>query len=370
MLCLSNSFGGLEMNTVRLAKWLNDLGYFSVVFIGGKGTPVMQFAQEVQLPVAFMKSYVRYADILGAYRLLKALRSTGAEALFTANNRNISLLSVLRWVWRYRKPIVYQQQMDLVIDKKDILHTFRFAAIDLWIAPLDSIRNDVLRHTRVNPNKIKVIPLGIEVEPLLASRQGAAQARARLGIKPQHPLLGIVGRIDRLKGQLVLLQAIKLLQSRSIFVETLITGEPTRNTRQEYLEELLTFVRDNNLQPFVHFCPFTSDVATVYSAIDVLVMASQRETYGMVTAEAMLFGLPVVGTRAGGTVELLDKYDGCLLFDPGNAEDLADKLQEMLANMDAFRAKTRHASTQVARYLSHVEECRAIKKAIDEIHFP
>ncbi|MDR3365899.1 MAG: glycosyltransferase family 4 protein [Prevotellaceae bacterium] len=367
MLCLSDGFGGLEMNAVRLAKWLNDLEYFSVVLIGGRGTPVMQLAQDMQLPVAFTKSYTRYMDVLGAYRLLKILRSTGAEALFAVHNRNMSLLAVLRRVWRYRKAIVYQQHMDLVIDKKDALHTLRFAAIDLWIAPLDGIRSDVLRHTRVNPNKIKVIPLGVDVDTLLAGRLDMAQAQAQLSVKPQRPLLGIVGRIDRLKGQLVLLQAMKLLQNRNIFVEALIAGEPTRNERQEYMEALLKFVHDSNLRSFVHFCPFTADVATVYSAVDALVMASQRETYGMVTAEAMLFGLPVVGTRAGGTVELLGSYDGYLLFEPGNAEDLADKLQEMLAGMDDFKAKARQASARAASYFSHVEKCRAIKVAIDEL---
>lgn len=367
MLCISDGFGGLEMNTVRLAKWLNDLELFSAVIVGKRGTPTMQLAQDMQLPVAFTKSYTRYFDIFGAYRLRKILRSTGAEVLFTAHHRSLSLLAVLRHVWRYRAAIVYQQQMDLLINKRDLLHTFRFSAIDLWIAPLDGIRSDVLRYTRVSPGKIKVIPLGIEVAPFLAGRLDAAQAQMRIDVRPQHPLLGIVGRIDRLKGQLVLLQAVKLLQNRNIFVEVLLAGEPTRNDRSGYMDELLEFVQRNNLRSFVHFRPFTPDVATVYSAADALVMASRRETYGMVTAEAMLFGLPVVGSRAGGTVGLLDKYDGYLLFEPENAEDLADKLQELLAGMGGFKAKARQASAQVVRYLSHLEECRAIKAAIDEL---
>lgn len=367
MLCISEGFGGLELNAVRLAKWLNELKLFDVIVVGGRGTPVMQLAQDMQLPVAFAKSYTRYFDVLGAYRLQKMLRSAGAEVLFTAHHRSMSLLAVLRRVWRCKAAIVYQQQMDLLINKRDLLHTFRFSAIDLWIAPLDGIRSDVLRHTRVSPAKIKVIPLGVEVEPLLAGRLDAAQARVRLGVKPQRPLLGIVGRIDSLKGQLVLLQAMTLLQSRNIFVEALVAGEPTRNNRSGYMDALLELVRRNNLQRFVHFRPFTLDVATAYSAMDVLVMASQRETYGMVTAEAMLFGLPVVGARAGGTVGLLDKYDGYLLFKPGSAEDLADKLQEMLASLEAFKAKARQAAARVVRYFSHVEECRAIKDAIDEV---
>jgi glycosyltransferase involved in cell wall biosynthesis len=367
MLCVSAGFGGLELNAVRLAKWLNDLKLFDVVVVGSKGTPVMQLAQDMQLPVAFTKSYTRYVDILGAYRLQKVLRSTGAEVLFSVHHRSMSLLAVLRRVWRCKATIVYQQHMDLLINKRDALHTFRFSAIDLWIAPLDSLRSDVLQHTRISPAKIKVIPLGVEVEPFLAGRQDVAQAQLRLDVKPQRPLLGIVGRIDSLKGQLVLLQAMALLQSRNIFVEALVAGEPTRNDRSGYMDALLEFVQRNNLQRFVHFRPFSLDVATVYSAIDALVMASQRETYGMVTAEAMLFGLPVVGTRAGGTVGLLDKYDGYLLFEPGNAEDLADKLQELLANMDAFKAKAQQASSQVAHYFSHVEECRNIKAAIDEV---
>ncbi|MDR1021918.1 MAG: glycosyltransferase family 4 protein [Prevotellaceae bacterium] len=367
MLCLSGSFGGLEMNTVRLARWLKDLNLFDVTVIGLEKSPAVQMAKEAGLPVACTKSCAKYMDIRGSYRLRKMLRSMGVEVVFTANNRDLSLLSALKNIWRSPVKVVYQQQMDLVINKKDIIHTLRFSAIDLWIAPLESIKHDAMRHTRVKASKIKVIPLGVEVEPLLAGKKDSLSAQKQLGLKSKHPLIGIMGRIDRLKGQLVLLQALQILREKNIFAALLIAGEPTRNTGQGYTEELQNFVRANRLGDAVHFCPFMCDVATFYSAVDVFVMATKRETYGMVTAEAMLFGLPVVGSNAGGTVELLSLYDGYLLFEPENANDLAGKLQQILENPEEYKAKARQASARVKRYFSHVEECKAIQAAIEAL---
>jgi glycosyltransferase involved in cell wall biosynthesis len=367
MLCLSSSFGGLEMNTVRLAKWLKDLKLFDVIVIGLEGSPAVQMAKDADLPVVCTKSHTKYLDIRGSYRLLKILRSTEAEVVFTANNRDLPLLSALKNIWRSPVKIVYQQQMDLVINKKDAIHTLRFSAIDLWIAPLENIKHDVIRHTRVKASKIKVIPLGIEVEPLLAGKKDSLSAQEQLGLRPEYPLIGIMGRIDRLKGQLALLQALQILREKNIFAELLIVGEPTRNIIDNYAEDLHNFVRANSLEHVVHFCPFMQDIAAFYSAVDVFVMASKRETYGMVTAEAMLFGLPVAGSNAGGTVELLNLYDGYLLFEPENANDLADKLQQILSCLKEYKAKAQQASTQVKRYLSNIEECNNIHAAVEAL---
>jgi glycosyltransferase involved in cell wall biosynthesis len=368
ILCASKGFGGLEMNAVRLAQWLQDLGHFNVAVIGFEGTPVMQMAQEVGLSVAYTKPYAKYADIRGARRFGKLLCSLNATAVFTANNKDLSMLSMLKNILRSKVKVIYQQQMDLVIDKKDLIHTFRFSAIDLWIAPLENIKNDVLQHTRVPASKIQVIPLGVDVETFLAKRQAKTEAQKQLKLTPTYSLLGIMGRIDQQKGQLVLLQALQILKERGVDTELLIAGELTRGETQEYMESLQNFVAQHQLENRVHFRPFMKDVETFYSAIDVFVMATHRETYGMVTCEAMLYGLPIVGSNAGGTVSLLSHYDGYSLFKPQNAEDLAEKLQQLLNNIEQAKLKAQQASGDIKKYLSHVEECSNMKTEIDKLY--
>ena len=76
--------------------------------------------------------------------------------------------------------------------------------------------------------------------------------------------------------------------------------------------------------------PNQSNVSTVFSAFDWTILPSDSETFGMVTIESMALGIPVLGSRAGGTNELVDNLKNGLLFDTKNSTDLAQKLDMIL----------------------------------------
>ena len=367
--CTSSSFGGLEINTVKLAKWLVEQKLFKVVMLGLEDSPIMKLAQDMGMPIAYTRRYSKHLDIRGVLNLRRALRSNCIDVVFTAYNKDLSALALLKNVLRNKVKVVYQQQMDLVINKKDIVHTLRYAAIDIWIAPLEGIKRDVLRNTRVPSRKIRVIPLGIDCAQLLSKKKDKQVSLQQLQLSPVHPLLGIMGRIDRHKGQLLLLQALQMLRERDINAEVLIVGEPTRGEEQgqSYMNSIKDFIYSHELENRVHMRPFMQDVETFYSAIDIFVMATIRETYGMVTGEAMIYGLPIVGSNAGGTVDLLAEYNGYQLFKTCDAKDLADKLQLLLTNLEQNQQQAQRAAQNAVHFFSHVEECNMIASAINAL---
>ncbi|KAM7255720.1 hypothetical protein ACFE04_008618 [Oxalis oulophora] len=92
-------------------------------------------------------------------------------------------------------------------------------------------------------------------------------------------------------------------------LKILIGSVGSKSNKVEYVKEMLNFVSQHaNLSKSVLWTPATTRVSSLYSAADVYVTNSQGigETFGRVTIEAMAYGLPVLGTDAGGTKEIVD----------------------------------------------------------------
>ncbi|KAL6140946.1 hypothetical protein ACLB2K_059238 [Fragaria x ananassa] len=117
----------------------------------------------------------------------------------------------------------------------------------------------------------------------------------------------------------------------------LIGSVGSKSNKVAYVKELLSYLsQHSNLSKSVLWTPSTTRVAALYSAADVYVMNSQGlgETFGRVTIEAMAFGLPVLGTDAGGTKEIVDHNVTGLLHPLGHpgTQVLAKNLRLLLKN--------------------------------------
>ncbi|XP_016478123.1 uncharacterized protein LOC107799516 [Nicotiana tabacum] len=120
-------------------------------------------------------------------------------------------------------------------------------------------------------------------------------------------------------------------------LKVLIGSVGSKSNKVPYVKALLNFLNQHsNLSNTVLWTPATTRVAALYAAADAYVMNSQGlgETFGRVTIEAMAFGLPVLGTDAGGTKEIVEHNVTGLLHPLGRpgAQVLAQNLQYLLNN--------------------------------------
>lgn len=120
-------------------------------------------------------------------------------------------------------------------------------------------------------------------------------------------------------------------------LKILIGSVGSKSNKLPYVKEMSRFLSLHlNFSKSVLWTPATTHVAPLYSAADAYVMNSQGlgETFGRVTIEAMAFGLPVLGTDAGGTKEIVEHNETGLLHPPGRrgAKALAHNLQFLLEN--------------------------------------
>lgn len=152
-------------------------------------------------------------------------------------------------------------------------------------------------------------------------------------------LVGVVGRIKaHRKGQEVFVTAIAELKRRRATenVKFLIIGSPFPGN-EVHLVRLLERIRELDVTEDVVLTGEAEDIRAAMKSLEVLVLPSVApEPFGLVLLEAMALGVAVIGTRAGGPVEIIQDGVSGILVEPGNSHQLADAIARVL-NDRAFR---------------------------------
>jgi len=187
---------------------------------------------------------------------------------------------------------------------------------------------------RVPPQKVSVIPLGVDL-PQFAPRD-AGEARAALGLPPDQHVVLAVGRLEPLKGFDILIRALAEMTERAHTLLVIVGGDERAAAKRARLEAVAAEVDAAAQVLFTGPVPHER-LATYYNAADVVAVPSFYESFGLVAVEAMASGVPVVASRVGGlTTTVADGRSGYLI--PWRCPSpFAEKLDLLLGNA-ALRA--------------------------------
>jgi FkbM family methyltransferase len=131
------------------------------------------------------------------------------------------------------------------------------------------------------------------------------------------------------KRQDELIEAVYLLKSRGYDnLEVMLIGNIASG---KYVEKLEESIIQKKLELLVKFKPYVADnLWQVYSDAEIVISCSRMEGFGRILSEGMAHGKFVIGARSGATPEIIDHMYNGLLYEPGNAEDLAEKIIQFL----------------------------------------
>lgn len=170
--------------------------------------------------------------------------------------------------------------------------------------------------------KVTVIYNGLDLSQF---RQGAGdKVRAEFGLKPGQPAVGVVARLHPVKGHEFFLQAAAEISRDFPAARFFVVGCGAHRPALEGLTARL------GIGDAVVFTGFRRDAADVTAALDVLVVPSLSEGFGLTAVEAMALGKPVLATRVGGLPEIVTSGENGLLVPPGDPAALADGLRFIL----------------------------------------
>ena len=230
---------------------------------------------------------------------------------------------------------------------KNRLGTWLYSQL-LWtrLVTVSASVRETLLACGVAPDKIEVIHHGTNIEEFARTTASPQSIRRGLGIPDDCLTVGIAGRIAPEKGHLVLLQAAALLGDRYPLRYVIVGDGPSEAAVREA-------VRTLGLEDRVVFAGFRDDVNNVMAALDIMTLPSTwNEPCAAVVQQAMALSKPVVGTRAGGTPEMISENETGFLVPPSDAPALADAIARLAG--DAFLRKRMGAAgrERVGAYFS------------------
>ena len=152
------------------------------------------------------------------------------------------------------------------------------------------------------------------------------------GIRKKDRLIGSFGRMVPEKGHRYLIDALSILRDEGIAVKCLLLGDGP------LLPVLKRQVIANNLEDMCIFGGIRKDIEEIYPLLDMFILPSIREPFGLVLLEAMATGVPVVATESGGPNEFIESGKNGILVPSKNPEKLAESIKLLLKNRDQAEA--------------------------------
>jgi L-malate glycosyltransferase len=196
---------------------------------------------------------------------------------------------------------------------------------------------DKLIERGVARDNLVMIHNGLDPSKVVPGRDEVA-VRQAFGIGENRRIIGMLGNIRAWKGQDVLARALPAIIERIPNLTCLFVGESTAYER-DYEIRLRQFIADHGLESHVVFTGYSQNVADALSVMEVAVHASVLpEPFGRVLLEAMAAKKPVVGSRDGAVTEIVRDGETGYTFAPGNPDELAARVIDLLERPEAARA--------------------------------
>jgi sugar transferase (PEP-CTERM/EpsH1 system associated) len=198
-------------------------------------------------------------------------------------------------------------------------------ALNPWITKFVVVSGELkkwlLHDIGIPGRKVTQIINGVDTDKFRPA-EDKQLAKTSLKLNPDSFVIGIVGRLDRVKDHETLFRAFRILSesnpSRNLHMLVVGIG-PLKN-------RLMTLSKELRISSRTTFTGERFDLGEWYRCMDVYVLPSIAEGISNTILEAMACGLPVIATNVGGNQEIVKNGRTGFLFTPGNYQGLAEKL--------------------------------------------
>jgi glycosyltransferase involved in cell wall biosynthesis len=217
------------------------------------------------------------------------------------------------------------------------------------------------RLARLLEDRVSVILNSIDLEEFQLDETAKRKIRGELRFRKSDLAIGIVGQITPRKGQLELLRAFSKALTEVPNSVLLIVGAPMFNRDDEYLELLKRTSAELGIASKVRILGSRSDIGAVMQALDLLVVNSSAEPFGLVILEAMACGTPVLATAVDGIPEIITHDENGWLVRAGDEQALTNAIAHLYPRSllrERLAERGRHdvaARFSVERYMTELQ---------------
>jgi glycosyltransferase involved in cell wall biosynthesis len=228
------------------------------------------------------------------------------------------------------------------------------------IAVSSPIKAELVR-TGSRPERVTVIPNGIDHRRFARDRSRTASVKRDLGYEPQDVVIGAVGRLESEKCYDLLIEAFARIRERRPRLRLAIAGEGSCRLPLEQAIGRLKVSATSRL--LGHY----ADVAALHHAFDLFVQSSDREGSPNAVLEAMALETPLVATDVGGTDELVTDGVHGLIVPKNDVAALAHAMEVAIDDPEAANARARTARQRVELELSFEKRMHKVDAICHEL---
>lgn len=338
---------GTETDTWLLANGLRARGHEVIAFC----RPGSALAEKLegQIPCEEILSAHDF-DPFAIRRVRMVLRRHRTQLVITQKDKDLRLSGIAAWLSGI--PVLVRHVTDRPL-KRGLRYRFLFGRVASHHLANSRSTHDTLR--RSAPWLKAVVPIihnGIDVAA------SAAALPADLGLPEDTIAIGYVGAFELRKGILDFASAWQRIAQAVPNAHAVIAGAGAREA---------DFRAAMGSAPRVHWLGFRRDAASVMKALDIFVMPSRFEGFGLVLAEAMAGGVAPVAYATSNIPELVQDGITGMLAEPGSPDSLADAVIALCCDAAARQSMGESAHAHASRYFSAdrmVEEHERLIEAI------
>lgn len=183
----------------------------------------------------------------------------------------------------------------------------------------------------ISDDKIDVIYSGVPEVFFNQPNQGK-EFRKNNGISLNDYIIGMIGRIDPIKRHDIFIEVLSKVVHKFPYVKALIIGgEQLVSKENSILSGLKKRIHELSLQNHIIFIPFQNNPIPAYDALNLMVLASDGETFPNAIIEGMARGIVVVSTACGGPEEIINNNENGILVPKNDPGKMADAITELIS---------------------------------------
>lgn len=358
-MCLSQSWGGLEMYPGRVTPELQRQGW-TVHGMALAGSRVAEAFRALGVEPLTVRS--RLCALLQLPRILRYLDQHQIQVIHAHKSSDMQVAALLVQC-RPGLRLFFTDHMGVKKPKSDPYHRWAYAKARSVFSISQATYEWNRRALPVPDERLVQLYYGIDLAAYRTpmSDQYRRERRHSLGVDDQAVVIALPGRISRGKGHSVWLEALARLHDQPGLPrwQAVVVGEASGEEARPggFADELRATVKRNGLDHRVVFAGFRGDLAACLQAVDIACIPSAKEAFGLAVIESMAARCAVVGSASGAIPELIDQDRG-RIADPYDASDWSAALAELVADAGLRARLAATASDWVNRRFTlagHVE---------------
>ncbi len=320
--------GGVETGTLETASYIVKHGWQSIVASnGGKLVERLEKEGSKHLKLSLHKRNP-IAIFYNAFKLIKIIKSE-QPSIVHARSRAPAWSAYFACKFTKTPFLTSFHGTHGIQNKFKIFYNSIMLKGVHVIANSNFIKQHIIENYHEPAERITVVQRGFDLKRFNPKKASAERIRKHYNIDKKTPVILMIGRFTRWKGQHILLQALSQLKTRKYVV--LLVG--SSNKKSQYTNELKHLAKNKNITGRVIFCGSQTELADYYKAATITISASLRpEAFGRIAVESQAMATPIIATNHGGSLETVKHGETGWLIPPSDSKAMALTIDNAINN--------------------------------------